>query len=292
MKKHILYIFLISLGFTSCDDNEESSVAIKSYSPITIDISISDNNVTIDESAIDGDAVAYEVTATLPEVQTLDYVINFEQNGGTSDSDDFTTHNIIIRAGELSGTSDIEILKTGNIEGDETLSIKAVTFEEVAQLSGDVEFKANIENDFVDETLSFSTTWSGSHTFTAPGDTEVTLDFCAIDLDVRLFTAAGQMVTYLGATSNCTEEGYTPQDLPDGDYFLVIEVYENDLAGYELTEPVPVRISYNQSNSGSGAFTSNLFKLSSPATLPSNNPELVAVATITKSGYNFTVNPL
>jgi hypothetical protein len=285
MKKHILYIFLISLGFTSCDDNEESSVAIKSYSPITIDISISDNDVTIDESAIDGDAVAYEVTATLPEVQTLDYVINFEQNGGTSDSDDFETHNIIIRAGELSGTSDIEILKTGNIEGDETLSIKAVTFEEVAQLSGDVEFKANIENDFVDETLSITTSWSGSHTFTAPGDTEVILDFCAIDLDVWLYTIDGIELGPLGASSNCPETGTIPQDLPDGEYFLVVEVFENNLAGYGQTEPVPVRISYNQTNSGSGSFTSNVFSLASVE-------DLTAVATITKSGYNFTVNPL
>ena len=285
MKKHILYIFLISLAFTSCDDNEDSSVAIKSYSPITIDISISENNVTVDESAIDGLAVAYEVTATLPEVQTLDYVINFEQNGGTSDSDDFTTHNIISRAGDLSGTSDSEILKTGNIEGNETLSIKAVTFNETAQLSGDTEFKANIENDFVDDTLSFSTTWSGNYTFIYPGDTEVTLDFCAIDIDVMLYSATGEFISYVGASSKCTEEGSTPQGLPDGDYFLVVEVYENGLVAYELNEPVPVRISYTQSNSDSGTFTSNLFTLASPEGKES-------VATVTKSGYNFTVTSL
>jgi len=285
MKKHILYIFLISLAFTSCNDNENSAVAIQSYSPITIDISVSENNVIVDESAISGSSVAYEVTATLPQVQVLDYVINFEQNGGTSDSDDFTTHNIVIRAGELSGKSDIEILKTGNIEGNETLSIKAVTFEETAKLSGDIEFKATIENDFIDDTLSFTTTWSGNYTFTAAGPTEITLDFCNIDLDVLLFTSGGVFIDYLGATGSCTEIGSTPQGLPDGDYFVVIDVFNNPLTVFSATEQVPVTVTYNQSNSGSGTFTSNLFSLASPEGLE-------AIATFTKSGYNFTVTPL
>jgi hypothetical protein len=285
MKKHILYIFLISLAFTSCEDDESSAVAIQSYSPITIDISISDNNVTIDESAISGSAVAYEVTATLPEAQALDYVINFEQNGGTSDADDFKTHNIIIRAGDLSGKSDIEILKNGTVEGNETLSIKAVTFDEIAKLSGDVEFKASIENDFIDDTLLFSTTWSGDYTFQAPGPTDVTLDFCQIDLDVLLFTINGSFVQYLGATGSCVETGSTMQGLPDGAYFVVIDVYSNPLLGFGLNETVPLTVTYSQSNSDSGTFTSNSFSLASPA-------GLVGIATFTKSGYNYTVTPL
>ena len=285
MKKHILYIFLISLAFTSCNDNENSTVAIQSYSPITIDISVSENNVIVDESAISGSAVSFEVTATLPEAQALDYVINFEQNGGTSDSDDFTTHNIIIRAGDLSGKSDIEILKTGNIEGNETLSIKAVTFEETAKLSGDVEFRATIENDFIDDTLSFSTTWSGKTTFTAPGPTEVTIDFCSMDLDVLLFNGDGDFMGYLGATGACTETGSTEQGMPDGEYFVVVDVYDNPLAGYGLTTEVPLTVTYNQSNSGSGTFTSNLFTVASELGLQ-------AIATFTKSGYDFTVTPL
>ena len=285
MKKHILYIFLISLTFTSCDDNEDSSLAIQSYSPITIDISISDNNVTIDESAISGSSVAYTVTATLPEAQALDYVINFEQNGGTSDADDFTTHNIIIRAGDVSGTSDIEILKNGTVEGNETLSIKAVTFDEIAKLSGDVEFKASIENDFIDNTLLFSTTWSGDYTFQAAGPTDVTVDFCNMDLDVLLYTIGGDFVGYLGATGSCVETDSTPQGLPDGEYFVVVDVYANPLLDFGLTEAVPLTVTYSQSNSDSGTFTSNLFNLATPT-------GEVGIATFTKSGYNFTVTPI
>lgn len=285
MKKHILYIFLISLAFTSCDDNENYTVAIQSYRPITIDISVSENNVIVDESAIIGSRVAYEVTATLPEAQSLDYVINFEQNGGTSDSDDFTTDNIIIRAGELSGKSNIEILKTGNIEGNETLSIKAVTFEETAKLSGEIEFKATIENDFIDDTLSFSTTWSGNTTFTGPGATEITLDFCSMDFDVSLYTTAGAFVRYLGATGSCTETGSTPQGLPDGEYYYVLDLYANDFTAYGLTTGVPITVTYNQSNSDSGTFTTNLYNLASPT-------GKTAIAKITKSGYNFTINPI
>ena len=285
MKKHILYIFLISLTFTSCDDSEDSSVAIKSYSPITIDISISENNVIVNESAIIGEAVAFEVTATLPEVQALDYVINFEQNGGTSDSDDFTTNNIIIRAGELSGKSDIEILKTGDIEGDEDLSIKAVTFEETAKLSGEIEFKATITDDYITDVLDLSTDWTGGEFSFTSNSIAVTLDFCEIDIDVRLFTSAGAFVGYLGATGACTEVG-SLSGLPDGDYFIVLDLYDNPHVTFGATATVPVTVTYNQDYIGtSGSFTYTGINLSSPS-------DLYAAATVSVSGYNYTVTAL
>ena len=139
--------------------------------------------------------------------------------------------------------------------------------------------------DVCDDTITFKTNWSGNYTFTGPGSTEITVDFCNIDLDVLLYDATGSMVRFLGATSSCLEIGTTAQGLPDGDYYVVIEVSENDLLGFGLTEPVPVRVAYNTTHSGSGTFTNNSFTLGSPT-------GQTTIATVTKSGYNFTVTPM
>jgi hypothetical protein len=285
MKKHILYIFLLSLAFTSCEDDDSSSVAIQSYSPATITMSLSDNDVTISEDALSDDGAVYTVTATLAEAQTLDYVINFEQAGGTANADDFATHNIIIRAGATSGSSEITVLKTGDLEGEETLSIKATTYETTATLAGDIVFNATITDDYVDDGLNFSTTWSGSYSFT-DGSVESTLDFCDVDLDFVLYELATGSYYDLGGTGSCTETG-SMEGLPDGDYYILAVVYGNPFAAIGQTEVLPLTVSYSLEHfEYSGSFTSSAINLATAA------DEVIAIGTVTKTGYDYTVAPL
>ena len=284
MKKHILYLFLISLAFTSCEDDEGSDVAIQSYSPITINLSLSDNNVTISENAIAGGHQDYTVTATLSEAQTLDYVVNFEQVGGNADENDYETHNIIIRAGATSGTSDISILQTGDIEGNESVTITATTFK-TAKLSGDVVFKANIVDDYVNDVVKTSATWAGSYDYTVTG-AAVSVDYCDIDLDVLLLDGSFGFVGYLGATGSCTETGEI-SGLADGTYYIAIDVYDNPIAQFGTNQPLPITFTYSQEHfdtSGSfviGGFTTD----SSPGTF------LVAQVDVV-NGYMYTIAPL
>ena len=104
-----------------------------------------------------------------------------------------------------------------------------------------------------------------------------------MDIDVLLFSSAGDLVDYLGASSSCTETG-SISDVPDGEYYVVLDLFENALAAYELTDTVPVTISYNQENFISGSIINTELNLSSPT-------GLTTVAIVTKSGYNYTVVP-
>jgi hypothetical protein len=73
-------------------------------------------------------------------------------------------------------------------------------------------------------------------------------------------------------------------DVPDGEYYVALDVYENDLAAYGLTETVPVTITYNQENFISGTIINTEINMSSPT-------GLTVVAVVTKSGYDYTVVP-
>jgi len=279
-------IFIVaSLIFTSCEDeNDNTNASLINYSPATVTLS-SLSNTAFDESAIDPDNEStYVVTinATLSSPQPVNAIIDLVQSGGTANSSDYKAGTITIPAGSLTASANVEILKTGDIEGSETLNI---TGESRANFTvTPFTFSASIENDYINDVLEFSTTWSGSHTYTSiVGD--ITADFCLMDLDVLLYTSTGAFVQYLGGTEACTETG-SISGLPDGDYYLVINVYDNPLSLTGLSEPIPVTISYSQEHFISESFVSNSFNMASPR-------GGVAVATITISdGYNYIVTPL
>ena len=63
-----------------------------------------------------------------------------------------------------------------------------------------------------------------------------------------------------------------------------LDLLENDLAVYELTDTVPVTITYNQENFISGSIINTEINMSSPT-------GLTTVAVVTKSGYDYTVVP-
>ncbi|WP_299670721.1 hypothetical protein [uncultured Polaribacter sp.] len=298
MKNIIKYVCFAILGgiiITSCENNDDYTGASKmSWTDATVTLSSSQASYTFNETLIDVDDLdtyTATVSASLMEPQPLDAIISFVQTSGNADSDDYTIGEIKIPAGATTASTELSINRNGDIEGTETFVLSAVT-DGNFNLASEYNLPVTINNDQIDDTLMFTTTWAGSYTFEAAGPTDVTLDFCNIDFDVLLYTNAGLFVQTLGATGSCTETDSTMENLPDGEYFLVLEVYDNPFTVYDLTEPVPVTVSYSQSNSDSGEFTiADTFTLSSIESV-SGTPAETAVATITKSGYNFTVTPL
>jgi len=279
-------IFIVaSLILTSCEDeNDNTNASLINYSPATVTLS-SLSNTAFDESAIDPDdesTYVVTITATLSSPQPVNAIIDLVQSGGTANSSDFEAGKITIPAGSLTASANVKILQTGDIEGSETLNITGKSRANFIVMP--FTFSASIENDYINNVLEISTTWSGSYSYdTIVGD--ITADFCKTDLDVVLFNSAGNFVKYLGATADCTETG-SISGLADGDYYLVIDVFDNPLSISGLSEPIPVTISYNQEHFVSGSFVSNSVNMASPV-------GLVAVATITISnGYNYTVTPL
>jgi hypothetical protein len=287
--KNIIKYMCLSLSFglllTSCDDNEDytgGSVLDYKASPITV--SSSEASYTFNEANIDEDEPStYTVTlsASIEETQPVDAYVTFSQTDGTADENDYSVGSIKIPAGATSGSTTVEVNYTGDIEGSESFTLMAKTIGNFT-LASDFSVTINIE-DKVNDVLEFSTTWAGSKTVDLVGVDGAELDFCTMDIDVLLFSSAGDLVDYLGASSSCTETG-SISDVPDGEYYVVLDLYENALAAYELTDTVPVTISYNQENFISGSIINTELNLSSPT-------GLTTVAIVTKSGYNYTVVP-
>ena len=289
MKNIIKYIgFTLSIGLllTSCEDKEEftgESVLAWGDQPITVTSSA--NSYTFDEAAMDEDVpstYSVSVSASIAEAQPVSALITFKQTGGNADSDDYSVGNITIPAGATSGSTNIEVNYTGDVEGSESFTLEAMA-DGNFNLSSAYSVTVTIE-DKINDVLDLSTNWSGEYSYSA-GSATVTLDFCEIDVDVILFTGAGDFVGYLGATGACTEVG-SLSGLPDGDYFIVLDLYDNPHVTFGATATVPVTVTYNQDYIGtSGSFTYTGINLSSPS-------DLYAAATVSVSGYNYTVTAL
>jgi hypothetical protein len=287
--KNLIKYMCLSLSFgmllTSCDDNDEyTGGSVLEYNSQAITVTSSEASYTFNEADIDEDEPStYTVTlsASIPEAASVDAFVTFSQTDGTSDGNDYSVGSIKIPAGSTTGSTAVEVNYTGDIEGSESFTLMANTNGNFTMAS-DFSVTINIE-DKVNDVLKFSTTWAGSKTVNLIGVAGAELDFCTIDIDVLLFDSSGAQIGYLGATSSCTEEG-SMSDVPDGEYYVVLDVFENDLAVYELTDTVPVTITYNQENFISGSIINTEINMSSPT-------GLTTVAIVTKSGYNYTVVP-
>jgi hypothetical protein len=284
--KKISFLFIGALIFTSCDDEDYTGASQLTHTDAIITVTAAQSSYSFNENLIDGDApetYSFAISASIPNTENVNVTVTFSQKSGNADSSDYSVGEIIILAGDTSASTMMEVLYTGDIEGTETFVLSAST-EGNSVLGSPFEIPVTI-SDKVNDVLAFSTTWEGS--FTDADDTLITVDFCAIDMDVLLFTTAGSFVQYLGASSSCTETG-SISGLADGDYYLVINLYANPLVGLGLTETVPVTISYSQNYFSSGSFVYNNFNLGSVGGVS----VLEAVATITVEGYNYTVTPL
>ena len=280
----------LSLSFglllTSCDDNEDytgGSVLDYKASPITV--TSSEASYTFNEANIDEDEPStYTVTlsASIEETQPVDAYVTFSQTDGTADENDYSVGSIKIPAGATSGSTTVEVNYTGDIEGSESFTLMAKTIGNFT-LASDFSVTINIE-DKINDILELSTNWSGEKTIDIIRGSTATLDFCDIDIDVLLYTDTGVLVQYLGATLDCPEKG-SISGLADGDYYIVLQVYSNPLADFGSTDALPVTITYNQEHFISGSFVHNSLNLSSQG-------DLIAVASLKVSGYNYTVEPL
>jgi hypothetical protein len=289
MKNIIKYIgFTLSIGLllTACEDKEEftgESVLAWGDQPITVTSSA--NSYTFNEDAIDEDVpstYSVSITASIAAAQPVSALISFKQTGGNADGDDYSVGNITIPAGSTSASTNIELNYTGDVEGSESFTLEAMA-DGNFNLSSAYSVTVTIE-DKINDVLDLSTNWSGEYSYSA-GSAVVSLDFCEIDIDVLLYSTAGSFMGYLGATGACTEVG-SLSGLPDGDYFIVLDLYDNPHVAFGATATVPVTVTYNQDYIGtSGSFTYTGINLSSPS-------DLYAAATVSVSGYNYTVTAL
>lgn len=283
--KNIGLLVFTGVLFTACDEDDFTGASQIEYSPATVTLS-SLSPTVFDESAIDeDDASTYEITidATLAAAQPTEAIIDLMQVGGSADGSDFHAGTISIAAGDTSGSATVEILRTGDVEGDETLSIggKARANFNVAAF----EHTVTIQNDYINDVLDLELNWDGE--FSVEDDfSSATYDFCGIDFDVLIYDAGfADTGIYDAATGACPEHvGFGP-GMADGDYYIVVDLWSNPYSGLGAGVTVPVALNYSQE------FFETSGSIPTAAYTTDAAGGTIAIAIVTKSGNDYTVVP-
>ncbi|MDY0780083.1 hypothetical protein [Tenacibaculum sp. IB213877] len=287
--KNILKTFglfaIASLVFTSCDDEDNTGASMIDFTPVTVQFTTASSSYTFSESDINPDDEAtntIEVTATIPEPQPVNAVLDVVIKSGNGEASDFQAEPVTIPAGATSVTSKITILQTGDIEGNENL---VLGFKSRGNFYSDFTIPVTIEDDYINEILDVTVDWSGSYTIDQ-GSAQTTIDYCGIDFDLILLDESMNLVDYTAATASCPEHG-TISGLADGTYYLLVDLYENPFAGIGANQDLPLNITYSQEYFiGESSFTYNGF-----TTEDTSGQVLIAEINVV-NGYQYTVTPL
>ncbi|MHA7943117.1 hypothetical protein ACJOV8_008585 [Formosa sp. 3Alg 14/1] len=290
--KTLCLLTLSSFVFTACDDNDdntgESSI---DYTKINATVSTSQSSYEISEidAYLAEDGLSIPFTVTLAEPSTADAVIDLAQTGGTADADDFHVSSVTVPAGSTTATGAIFIDANDYEEGDETLVISATSRANFNLADFSVEI--NIVDDYVSQILDLTLSWEGTYVYTPDGfNAEVTVDFCDIDVDIAYVYFGSVYNLGGGATGDCPEHsayeagGY---GLPDGEWTILADIYENNDANLFLDEPIPLTLDWSVANQGSGTITVDGLLLSTQA----GTQIPVATVIVSEGGTNIVVTP-
>jgi len=240
MKKinKLLFLFALSAGVltTSCSEDDATGASMINYTSPTVTLSTDSNSVVVNESDIDPEAgYSITVTASIPESVLADIHIPLVKTGGNADDADYSLGTIVLKANTTSATTNVTIWPgtcgTTLSGGGETLTVGApanVANANINPFSMDVIWEKDL--------LEVSLTWEGTYN---------NIDFCDMDLDLLILDVATNGVDYLAGTSDCTETGLIA-GLPDGQYVLIADVYENPFTSLGLGVAVPLTLSYTQ----------------------------------------------
>lgn len=286
----IMSLFITaSLILVSCNSDEASGITAVDYTNVNITLVAAQNDVTISESDMTGD-VSYQITASIPEPQTLDYVVNFEQKGTAIEGFDFDVERIIIRAGNTSASTNVVVHKTGDLEEeDDTISLVAVSEGTTSNIVT-FAFNATITDDYTNEDLFMTIEWCSDFKY------EFTLGDLSgnygekIDLDIYLFDEATNDMVGYAATADCPEV-LEFGSLPDGSYVAVVFVWDNALASLGVGANVPLNVSYEQEYFIEKTEFPHNLTLSSDAAYDTNSAgvPLGPLARIVKVGHEYTI---
>ena len=304
MKLKNIYIIaiLLTIGLVSCDsdDNATGHSNVNFTAPTATYAIIGNNlNLNVDESLRDPAADEQDVVtgiykygvfiveATIPEAVQFDTYIDLTQTGGTASSSDFEVERIKIPALQTTGTGKITILRTGDLEGDETLVISSNTNS--TNINGTQDFTFEINNDYLNDNLELTIDWCGEYDFeyeVAGGVTgHLTGDLGdSIDIDVAVYDSAFTNIDSASAGTASCPEVCEFEGLADGTYYVVIDVYANSLASYGLNESLNLKLSYEQEH-----FIDTTTLLHNMSLTSDSSGQLGVVALVTKTGNSFSV---
>lgn len=285
--KYITKIFFLVLiiGFVSCETDKYTGYSTVKFTPPTATYAITggSNTITVDETATSpADGQVFTVTATLSEAVPFDTFIDITQTGGTATAADFSTTRIFVPKLMTTGTGTITINRTGDLEGDETLELSTNT--DSPNVNGSDTFTFNIVNDYVNDDLIINVAWCGDFDFDLGAEGHLTGNFDLIDIDALVFDSTFNLVSNFTAATGACPENLHFGGMPDGLYYVIIDVYDNPLASFALGETIPLNASYSQEY-----FINSTPILHSLTLTTDSTGTLGVMCSVQKTGYNFVV---
>lgn len=312
MKKIFRYKFLLAavlMGtFASCTDDDDITLDTRSDKPL---VSLDQTSASVTE----GESVTFTMTSDRPLSEPMNFKVElvggegsfreFTVDGGgeTTISDGAgiigylvtmpayaTTHTFTITPDvdlDVEGTETFEIAFTsaGNGRGLVADGSDMITLTVADYVSNDVGLRLTWAQVYAD---AFGTLYDGEYTAATGVNPGHYSDF---DFDIYVIDTAtfDEVSGYAGATGASPEMVTLSEDLPDGEYWLIVDLYSAGPAPAQVFEH---DISLQVSKFGNWSVTIPLTYLSNHATSAPNglNGGEVIAAVLTKTGTTYVLS--
>ena len=277
------FLFLTLLLMFSCAENDDytgDSVLTVSSPALEVSLGFSESQTLVETEK------SYDFTVSISETQAVDVVVYLEQTEGTATAgEDFSMpSSVTIKKGSLSASDVITIHEDEIIEDTETATIKIGVGNEanVSSVSSKT-VSFNIAN-LTDSDLVVGMSWDISTATT--DDTGTAID--AYDFaDLRLSLTNVPYTQILQTADGAADETYTLSgDAPDGEYYLVADIYESM---EDIIRDLNITLTFNQVGIINGQKHTFSNGLSTEYACANN---YLIMAKVSKSGENYTIEEI
>jgi hypothetical protein len=277
------FLFLTLLLMFSCAENDDytgDSVLTVSSPALEVSLGFSESQTLIETEK------SYDFTVSISETQAVDVVVYLEQTEGTATAgEDFSMpSSVTIKKGSISASDVITIHEDEIIEDTETATIKIGVGNEanVSSVSSKT-VSFNIAN-LTDSDLVVGMSWDISTATT--DDTGTAID--AYDFaDLRLSLTNVPYTQILQTADGAADETYTLSgDAPDGEYYLVADIYESM---EDIIRDLNITLTFNQVGIINGQKHTFSNGLSTEYACVNN---YLIMAKVSKSGENYTIEEI
>ncbi len=244
-----IYSIAIALGvlISACDSDDFTGESrLKPTSPtITVDASSIAAGTTVSE----GDEETFDIEVTLSEAQIVDVAVYVVQVGGDAvagEDYDVATRTIIPK-GETSATITVSILTDCGIEASKTLELQVGDDRTAnADITPVTLNTITIENS-VGEALDVTMEWVNAGDEVVGGLFAGQGPYALADIDLLLYSVEEDDVIDAGAT--LAAEHLSLEGLPDGEYILYADFWEQRVDIGEFLVEYPITLTFERCGS-------------------------------------------
>jgi hypothetical protein len=300
MKKYFrigILLFVLSISFYSCKKEDytghsKMNFTAPNVASVTVThmgegtVTQSGNSYTIEETSIGDDGELFDVMVTVDNAVGYDTYIDLTDISGVFSGIDYTAERVKITATETVGHGSITILKSGDIEEEETATFKVNN--ESPNVNGGEEFSFTVTDDYINDDFIVNFSWAMPFDHDDFDPLGVSGNYEDIDVDFLVLDSSfNDTGNYSGATGG-EPEHVSFAGMPDGQYYIMTNIYDNPFSAYGFGDNIPISVSYQQDFFyEQTSFNHNLAMNSNMGT-----GDVGIIAVVTKeNGYEYTIEP-